>query len=89
MNVSKITVLANGDMDTELALLQKEVENNTYDIEILIRLSQLHREKGNFKEAWDYLIKAEKELTILPEHSLTKIVRLSSGDEVLLNGEMN
>ncbi|HEX8333343.1 MAG TPA: hypothetical protein VF622_12005 [Segetibacter sp.] len=60
MKVSAITEIANGDIDTEVSLLEKQAETISDDIEIYIRLSSLYRLKGNYEQAWAYLNKAEK-----------------------------
>jgi hypothetical protein len=60
MKVTEITTLAQGNTDTELILLEKEAENSSEDVDIYIRLSQLHRLKENYKEAWACLHKADE-----------------------------
>ena len=75
MRVASITSLANGDVDKELNLLEKEAEKGSDEVEVYIRLSSLYRLKESYQQAWEALAKAEnllKQVTEnkVPEHPL-------------------
>jgi tetratricopeptide (TPR) repeat protein len=59
MRVSIITEQAQGDIDVEIALLEKQVDLNSDDVEVYLHLSTLYRQKADYKKAWDFLQKAE------------------------------
>ena len=60
MNVTAITIMANGNLEIEMALLEKEAATNSADAEIFIRLSQIYRLKKEYIKALAYLHNAEK-----------------------------
>jgi hypothetical protein len=59
MRIALITAAANGDINKELALLEKEAEKGSDDVELYIRLSSIYRLKECYQQAWDALAKAE------------------------------
>jgi hypothetical protein len=56
---------ANGEIDIEVALLEKEIEMNARDIEIYFRLSILYSLKRNYTLAFETLKKAEKLIVLI------------------------
>jgi hypothetical protein len=68
MRITTITAAAQGDIDKEVAMLLKEVEKGSDDVELYIRLSSLYRIKKEHQLSWDALHKAEKLLIqVYPE----------------------
>jgi cytochrome c-type biogenesis protein CcmH/NrfG len=63
MRVASITAIADGDIDKEVTLLEKEAEKGSDDVELYIRLSSIYRIKENYQKAWGALAKAESLLT--------------------------
>jgi hypothetical protein len=72
MGLATITAAAKGDADKELAMLNKEVEKGSDDVELFIRLSSLYRIKKEYTLSWKALEKAEKLLAHVDQQFVTE-----------------